>query len=140
MLGARGDLAGRLESNTIALALAPQWPMASVYLGDTLCRLHRAPEAIPHYLQGFELGPNEMSLIALGMQCLWDEQQLADDSAVRGELQDAGGSLPRLVAQVPRRRHARERRGVQGRQPEVPPPRLQRRPEEGRVSGTRSRT
>ena len=74
---------GRLESNTTALALAPQWPMASVYMGDTLCRMHRAAEAVPHYLRGFSLGPNEMSLIALGMQCLWDEQQLADDSAVR---------------------------------------------------------
>ena len=94
MLGARGDLPGRLESNTTALALAPQWPMASVYMGDTLCRMHRAPEAIPHYLQGFALGPNEMSLVALGMQCLWDEGQLADDSAVRGELQDAADRYP----------------------------------------------
>jgi hypothetical protein len=94
MLGARGDLPGRLESNTTALALAPQWPMASVYMGDTLCRMHRAPEAIPHYLQGFALGPNEMSLVALGMQCLWDEGQLGDDSAVRGELQDAADRYP----------------------------------------------
>jgi hypothetical protein len=68
--------------------------MASVYMGDTLCRMHRAPEAVPHYLRGFALGPNEMSLIALGMQCLWDEQQLNDDSAVRGELQDAADRYP----------------------------------------------
>jgi hypothetical protein len=94
MLGARGDLPGRLEANTTALALAPQWPMASVYMGDTLCRMHRAAEAVPHYLRGFSLGPNEMSLIALGMQCLWDEQQLGDDSAVRGELQDAADRYP----------------------------------------------
>ena len=133
MLGARGDLPGRLESNAVALELAPQWPMASVYMGDTLCRLHRAPEARPHYLRGFALGPNEMSLIALGLQCLWDEQQLGDDSTVRAPAAGRRRSLPRLVAQVPRRRHARERRRVQGRQPEVPPPRLQRRPEEGRV-------
>ena len=57
MLGARGDLPGRLESNGTALALAPQWPMASVYMGDTLCRMHRAPEAVPHYERGFSLGP-----------------------------------------------------------------------------------
>jgi hypothetical protein len=94
MLGARGDLPGRLESNAVALELAPQWPMASVYMGDTLCRLHRAPEALPHYLRGFALGPNEMSLIALGMQCLWDEQQLGDDSDVRGQLQDAADRYP----------------------------------------------
>jgi hypothetical protein len=94
MLGARGDLAGRLESNRTALALAPQWPMASVYLGDTLCRMHRAAEAVPHYLNGFAIGPNEMSLIALGMQCLWDEQQLGDDSPVRGQLQSEADLYP----------------------------------------------
>ena len=94
MLGARGDLPGRLESNATALQLAPQWPMASVYMGDTLCRMSRAPEAIPHYLQGFALGPNEMSLVALGMQCLWDEHQLDDDSAVRGQLQDLADRYP----------------------------------------------
>ena len=43
MLGARGDLAGRLASNEVALELAPQWPMANVYLGDTLCRGCTAP-------------------------------------------------------------------------------------------------
>lgn len=94
MLGARGDLPGRLESNTVALALAPQWPMASVYMGDTLCRMHRAPEALPHYLNGFALGPNEMSLVALGMQCLWDEQQLADDAPARAQLQEAADRFP----------------------------------------------
>ncbi len=94
MLGARGDLPGRLESNAVALGLAPQWPMASVYMGDTLCRMHRAPEAVPHYLRGFALGPNEMSLIALGLQCLWDENQLGDDSAIRGPLQQAADKYP----------------------------------------------
>jgi hypothetical protein len=94
MLGARGDLEGRLVSNEAALALAPQWPMASVYEGDTLCRLHRAAEAVPHYLRGFELGPNDQSLIALGMQCLWDEHQLVEDSPVRGQLQDLGDKFP----------------------------------------------
>lgn len=94
MLGARGDLEGRLVSNGVALRLAPKWPMASVYEGDTLCRLHRAPEAVPHYLRGFELGPNDLSLIALALQCLWDEKQLAEDSPVRGELQDVADKYP----------------------------------------------
>ena len=94
MLGARGDLTSRLTSNEVALRLAPEWPMASVYMGDTLCRLHRAPEAVPHYLRGFALGPNDMGLIALGLQCLWDEQQLTDDSDVRGELQDVADRYP----------------------------------------------
>ena len=94
MLGARGDLRGRLTSNTVALDLAPKWPMASVYMGDTLCRMHRAPEAVPHYLRGFAIGSNEMSLVALGLQCLWDEKQLADGSAVRGQLQDLADEYP----------------------------------------------
>jgi hypothetical protein len=94
MLGARGNLEGRLESNKVALELAPEWPMASVYYGDTLCRLHRAHEAVPYYERGFELGPNDMNLIALGLQCLWDENQLNQDSEVRGELEDLGDKHP----------------------------------------------
>jgi hypothetical protein len=86
MKGARGDLEARLAANGRALELAPQWPMASIYYGDTLCRLHRAPEAWPHYVRGFELGPNDVNLIALGVQCLWDEKQLGEGSNVRGEL------------------------------------------------------
>jgi hypothetical protein len=94
MLGARGDLEGRLASNEVALRLAPKWPMASVYEGDTLCRLHRAEQAVPHYLRGFELGPNDLSLIALALQCLWDEHQLVDDSPVRDQLQDVADKYP----------------------------------------------
>ncbi|AUX39987.1 hypothetical protein SOCE26_013820 [Sorangium cellulosum] len=77
MKGARGDLPGRLAESRIALELAPTWPMAHVYTGDTLCRMHRADEAFPHYLRGMQLGPNELSLIALALQCLHDEQRLA---------------------------------------------------------------
>ncbi|HEY4014055.1 MAG TPA: tetratricopeptide repeat protein [Polyangiaceae bacterium] len=94
MVGARQDLEGRLASSTVALELAPQWPMANIYEGDTLCRLHRAPEALPHYLRGFALGPNDLSLVALALQCLWDEHQLEAGSRVRGELQDFGDQYP----------------------------------------------
>jgi hypothetical protein len=73
MWGARGHLDTRLEESRIAVALAPQWPMAHIYLGDTLCRLHRSEEAWPYYLQGFKLADNEPNLIALALQCLWDE-------------------------------------------------------------------
>jgi len=76
MVGARGDLEERLRSNRRALELAPRWPMAHVYLGDTLCRLHRAADAWPSYVKGFELGPNDPNLIGLGLQCLWDEKAL----------------------------------------------------------------
>ncbi len=94
MLGARGDLAGRLVANEVALKLAPEWPMASVYVGDTLCRLHRAPEALPHYVRGFGLAPNDLNLIALGIQCLWDEHQFEESSPVRDELQDLANKYP----------------------------------------------
>jgi hypothetical protein len=51
--------------------------MAHVYTGDTLCRMHKPDEAWPYYAKGFDLGPNELSLIALALQCLWDEKHLA---------------------------------------------------------------
>ena len=76
MVGARGRLEERLAANEIALRLAPRWPMAHVYYGDTLCRLHRPDEAWPHYKRGFEMASNDTNLIALGLQCLWDEKAL----------------------------------------------------------------
>jgi tetratricopeptide (TPR) repeat protein len=76
MVGARGKLEERLAANQRALELAPLWPMAHVYLGDTLCRLHRSDEAWKHYKNGFELAPNDPNLIALGLQCLWEEKAI----------------------------------------------------------------
>jgi len=73
MVGARGKLEERLEANRRALELAPEWPMASVYYGDTLCRMRQPDAAYPHYQRGFELAPNDPNLIALGLQCLWDQ-------------------------------------------------------------------
>ena len=89
MKGARGDLEARLSSSRTALELAPQWPMASIYLGDTLCRLHRANEAWPDYRRGFDLAPNDVNLVALALQCLWDEKMLQTESAspIRAELE-----------------------------------------------------
>ena len=94
MKGARGDLEARRAANEVALGLAPQWPMASIYLGDTLCRLHRAPEAWPHYLQGFELAPNDVNLVALALQCLWDEKMLTPESDIRKQLDDMKSNHP----------------------------------------------
>jgi hypothetical protein len=94
MKGARGDLQARLDANRTALELAPQWPMASIYLGDTLCRMHRAPEAWPHYKQGFELAPNDVNLVALALQCLWDEKLLEEGSPVRAELDEIKDKHP----------------------------------------------
>jgi hypothetical protein len=94
MLGARGDLPGRLASNAVALELAPRWPMASVYMGDTLCRMHRALEALPYFVQGFELGPNDMNLVALGVQCLWDEHAIDEGSDGRATLVASADKFP----------------------------------------------
>jgi tetratricopeptide (TPR) repeat protein len=74
MLGARKRLEERLLENKRAMELAPKWTMANIYYGDTLCRLKRPDEAIEHYQNGFELGPNDQYMIALALQCLWDEK------------------------------------------------------------------
>ena len=76
MLGTRNRMEERLKEGAIAISLAPEWPMAEVYQGDTLCRMKRYDEAFPHYARGFELGSNEPNLIALGLQCLWDGKQI----------------------------------------------------------------
>ncbi|AUX20497.1 hypothetical protein SOCEGT47_009690 [Sorangium cellulosum] len=89
MKGARGDLETRLAESRIAAELAPSWPMAHVYTGDTLCRMHRPDEAFPHYRRGMELGPNELSLIALALQCLYDEKRLEAHEAELRALAEA---------------------------------------------------
>lgn len=68
--------------------------MASVYMGDTLCRLHRVQEAWPYYEKGFGLASNDINLIALGVQCMWDEQGLVEGSPVREKLSKAGEAHP----------------------------------------------
>jgi hypothetical protein len=94
MKGARGDLETRAAANRVALSLAPDWPMANVYLGDVLCRLHRSKEAWPHYAHGFELAPNDSNLVALGVQCLWDENELGEGSETRKSLEALGDEHP----------------------------------------------
>ena len=88
MLGARQDLEGHLKSNKVAYGLAPKWPMASVYMGDTICRMHRVDEAMPHYERGFALAANDQHLIALGLQCLWDEHVFDDERPEREALRE----------------------------------------------------
>jgi len=78
MKGARRDYETRLVHSKIAMRLAPKWPMAHIYTGDTLCRMHRAEEAWPHYKHGFEIGKDDIGLIALALQCLWEEGRLYD--------------------------------------------------------------
>lgn len=108
MLGARGQLAERLRYNAIAKDLAPSWAMAHVYYGDTLCRmagaadpsgakpdaeqrLQRAERAMPHYLKGFGLAPNDPNLISLALQCMWEEKLVKPHAT---ELSDLGEKHP----------------------------------------------
>lgn len=76
MVGARGDLVTRFEESRRAIELADDWAMAHIYTADALCRLDRLDESWPYYQKGFDLGPNEPSLIALALQCLYDKQLL----------------------------------------------------------------
>lgn len=93
MVGARGDMATRLLHSIKARDLAPDWAMAHVYTGDTLCRQHRAEEAWPYYKSGFVIGTNDRSLLALGLQCLWDEGVLKNhDAELRQMATDHPGS------------------------------------------------
>lgn len=75
MWGARGRMDIRLEGNRRALELAPEWPMAHIYLGDTLCRMGKPEEAWPHYARGFVMADNDPNLLSLGIQCLWDQME-----------------------------------------------------------------
>lgn len=83
MVGARGRLEERLAAGARAIQIAPDWAMAHVYQGDTLCRLKAergwddktmAEQAFPHYARGFELNPNDVNLVALALQCLYDQR------------------------------------------------------------------
>ena len=108
MLGARGQLKERLHYNDIARKLAPDWAMGHIYYGDTLCRLANVPDppsakpdpekrlaraelAMPHYLKGFALAPNDPNLIALALQCMWEEKVMLPH---RQELSDLGDEHP----------------------------------------------
>lgn len=117
MLGARGQLTERLRYNDLARQLAPNWAMAHIYYGDTLCRLagaaspsgvkpdpperaERAELAVPHYLRGFALAPNDPNLISLALQCMWEEKLVAShgDQLIELAAQHPGSWLSFLVS------------------------------------------
>jgi len=87
MAGARQMWEVRLGESHIARKLAPDWAMAHIYTGDTLCRMGRPDEAWEHYKTGFEKGPNDKSLISLALQCLWDTGKLKEHEAELRELE-----------------------------------------------------
>jgi hypothetical protein len=93
MVGARGDLTTRLVESQEAIRLAPDWAMARIYTGDVLCRMARLDEAWPYYEEGFRKGPNDPSLIALALQCMWDAKRLKDfEVPLRKVAEEAPGS------------------------------------------------
>jgi hypothetical protein len=91
MLGVRQRLPERLKEGAVAIQLAPMWPMAHVYQGDTLCRMDRIDDAWPYYKKGFLLGPNQPNLVALGLQCLWDKSRIEPH---RVELREMAAQTP----------------------------------------------
>lgn len=88
MLGARQRWDERLVESQMAIELAPDWAMAHVYTGDTLCRMGRVPESWPYYKTGFDKGPNDKSLIVLGLQCMWDTKILKEHEQELRKLAD----------------------------------------------------
>jgi hypothetical protein len=113
MVGARGHLEQRLAANQRALEIAPSWPMANVYYGDTLCRMKKPDAAWPHYKAGFELAPNDSNLIALGLQCLWDQKGVESRTSELLELSSrhAGSWLALLATEIVY--YGKEHNGVQ---------------------------
>ncbi len=82
MVGAHNaDYKTRLFHSYWAERLAPDWAMAHIYAGDTLCRMGQAENAWPHYAVGFEKGPADKGLISLALQCMWDKKILKPHDA-----------------------------------------------------------
>ena len=113
MVGARDNLPERLAANKRAIALAPRWAMAHVYLGDTLCRMEKAAEGWPSYVRGFELAPNDPNLVALGLQCLWDKKSIESrkDELLRMVSDHPGSWLAFLASDIVH--NGKEHDGVQ---------------------------
>jgi hypothetical protein len=84
--GKNGDIDARVAENHVAVELAPDWPMANVDLGYALCSLHRPAEAWRYLVHGFALADQDRDLVAMGLQCMWDEGALAPDAPARAEL------------------------------------------------------
>ena len=115
MQGARRRNDERLSANAVAIQLSPDWPMAHVYMGDALCHAKRAEESIPYYTRGFDLGPAEVGLIALGLQCLWAAKLLDEESPTMKRFEDDSSKYPGswyayLIADL--RAHGEEHGGV----------------------------
>jgi hypothetical protein len=119
MLGARGqDLRGmthtqaqeaRLVENLRAAELAPDWDMALIYVGDTLCQLDRMDEAWTWYVKGFRSAPSNTGLMALALDCMSSKNALLgkekEARAIAQEPQYSGGWLKFMLEDTLRREH-----------------------------------
>jgi hypothetical protein len=119
MLGARGqELRGmthtqaqeaRLVENLRAAELAPDWDMALIYVGDTLCQLDRMDEAWTWYVKGFRAAPSNTGLMALALDCMSTKNALLgkekEARAIAQEPQYAGGWLKFMLEDTLRREH-----------------------------------
>jgi len=73
--GARAHLEERRPPTPWHSTWHPEWPMANVYLGDTLVRMHRPDEGWPYYNANSSLPPTIKYLVALPCQCLWGRKK-----------------------------------------------------------------
>jgi len=74
----------------------------------------KKPDAAwPHYKAGFELAPNDSNLIALGLQCLWDQKGVESRTSELLELSSrhAGSWLALLATELVY--YGKEHNGVQ---------------------------
>ncbi len=74
--------------------------------------MHRPDEAWPYYAEGFRIGENERSLIALALQCMYDEKVLLKyEAELRGLADKLPGSWVAYLADETLREHE-EHNGV----------------------------
>jgi hypothetical protein len=99
----------RLVENIRATELAPDWDMALVYVGDTLCQLDRMDEAWTWYVRGFRAAPANTGLMALALDCMSSKNALlrkeTEARALATEPQYAGSWLKFMIEDTLRREH-----------------------------------
>ena len=74
----------------------------------------KKPDAAwPHYKTGFELAPNDSNLIALGLQCMWDQNAVESRNSELLELasRHAGSWLALLATELVY--YGKEHNGIQ---------------------------
>jgi hypothetical protein len=75
--------------------------------------MHHPDAAWPHYKRGFELAPNDPNLVALGLQCLWEQKgaETRKDELLELAARHPGSWLALLATELVY--HGKEYGGVQ---------------------------